>query len=313
MLPTSRGFVTQLLNSLRTLPRTSAHATNAATTNPLVDASEPVKKQLLALHVLFPNELLPALDLLDRRLVTRFCIRRGRGQRLGETAPPTHLAATLASTAALHNHEPNVENEVLQSDDDGTRGASKASVNDTVLTHAVGEIDSPDTEMVDVTHTEIESVVTHEIGHEPPNAEESSKDAVEQDTIYYVRSAQQRASRFNTSFDTTTSYEVRLKAWNCSCPAFSFSAFPSIHPEQPVPVYDPAEPDSTSYASDSETTGQETWSFGGMDSGDGAAPVCKHLLACVLVDRCPALFGDFVEERDVSVEEAAGWAAGWGD
>jgi len=39
--------------------------------------------------------------------------------------------------------------------------------------------------------------------------------------------------------------------------------------------------------------------------------MCKHLLACVLVERVAA-FGGFVEERRVSVEEVAGWAAGWG-
>lgn len=58
----------------------------------------------------------------------------------------------------------------------------------------------------------------------------------------------------------------------------------------------------------------ESWVFGGMSLGeDGVPPVCKHLLACVLVDRCKGLFGACVEERRVSVEEAAGWAAGWGD
>ena len=55
------------------------------------------------------------------------------------------------------------------------------------------------------------------------------------------------------------------------------------------------------------------WIFGGISLGDGMPPVCKHLLACVLAERCKGLFGGFVEERDVSVEEAAGWAAGWGD
>jgi hypothetical protein len=53
------------------------------------------------------------------------------------------------------------------------------------------------------------------------------------------------------------------------------------------------------------------WKFGGLTRGDDM-PVCKHLLACILVEYC-GLFADFVEEREVSVEEFAGWAAGWGD
>jgi hypothetical protein len=45
--------------------------------------------------------------------------------------------------------------------------------------------------------------------------------------VYYVRSAQRRTSRYGTSVDATSSYEVRLRAWNCSCPAFAFAAFPA--------------------------------------------------------------------------------------
>lgn len=58
---------------------------------------------------------------------------------------------------------------------------------------------------------------------------------------------------------------------------------------------------------------EASWVFGGVSLGNGMPPVCKHLLACVLVKRCKGLFGACVEERDVGIEEAAGWAAGWGD
>lgn len=40
-------------------------------------------------------------------------------------------------------------------------------------------------------------------------------------------------------------------------------------------------------------------------------PMCKHLLACVMVERWREFRGG-VEERRVSVEELAGWGAGWG-
>jgi hypothetical protein len=39
--------------------------------------------------------------------------------------------------------------------------------------------------------------------------------------------------------------------------------------------------------------------------------MCKHLLACILVERIEAL-KDYVEEKEASWEEIAGWAAGWG-
>jgi hypothetical protein len=127
---------------------------------------------------------------------------------------------------------------------------------------------------------------------------------------YYVRSAQQRSSRYSSSYDSTTSYEVRLLAWNCSCPAFAFAAFPAVHPEPIIPVYDPH--DNSTHKEPAEGTGK-AWMFGGASLGDAMPPACKHLLACVLVEKCAGLFGGYVEERVVSVEEAAGWAAGWGD
>jgi hypothetical protein len=310
-LPNSREFVTRLLNSLRTIPRTSADATNAATTNPLIHASEPVKEQLLALHVLFPNELLPALDLLDRRLVTRFRIRRGQDYRLNEAASSGRIVRTVASTAPLLSHGPNEEDVVAQSDDDYSGGAVKASAYDAALTHSIDQM-GPDAYMADAAHAEGETERENSIAKEGRN-NAATPNANTADAIYYVRSAQQRSSRYSASFDTITSYEVRLEAWNCSCPAFAFSSFPAIHPEPPVPVYNSAEPDPTSYALKTETAGQYRWAFGGISIGEGMAPVCKHLLACVVAERCAGLFGDFVEERDVSVEEAAGWAAGWGD
>lgn len=237
-LPAPREFVTQLLNSLPLLPQHNAD------TNPLHDAPEPVKRQLLSLQVLFPNEFLPALDLLDRRLVTRFCIDNS-------DPPPTGIS----STASVPKADPNTA---------------------------------------------------------PPDPTPHLAD-----TVHYVRSAQQRPSRFSTSFDTTASYEVRLSAWNCTCPAFAFAAFPSIHPEPPIPTYTShyesaltrdlagAEPDTERAAIE--------WVFGGMSLGEGIPPLCKHLLACVLAKRCKGVFGDCVEERMVGVETAAGWAAGWGD
>lgn len=218
MLPTSRDFVTQLLDSLPSLPHHNAES------NPLSDAPESVKKQLLSLQVLFPNEFLPALDLLDRRLVTRFLI---------------------------------------------------SSVETT------------------------------------PSANEDAAAQKVVDTVHYVRSAQQRPSRYSTSYDGITSYEVRLQAWNCTCPVFAFAAFPSVHPEPVMPAY--GGQNMGNHQSKAAVAEVAEWTFGGMSLCEGLPPVCKHLLACVLVTRCKGVFGGYVEEKSVSVETAAGWAAGWGD
>lgn len=52
------------------------------------------------------------------------------------------------------------------------------------------------------------------------------------------------------------------------------------------------------------------WEWGGLILGEEEVPLCKHLLACVLVERWDVASA-MVEERGVGREEAAGWAAGW--
>ncbi|KAJ8118808.1 hypothetical protein OPT61_g293 [Boeremia exigua] len=255
-LPTPRSFVTQLLDSL------ALHHQDSAEPIPLSDAPESLKKQLLSLQVLFPNEFLPALDLLDRRLVTRF--------QIGIDEPdPT--SSTNATTIAADVH--------MQGNNESLSDAA------------------------------------HSVTHGAPVIARATLDNT--DTVHYVRSAQQRSSRFSTSYDSTTSYEVRLLAWNCTCPAFAFAAFPSVYPEPAVPTY--TSPPTLGHTSvqDEDTEAEKTralrWVFGGVSLGEGMPPVCKHLLACVLAERCSGVLGDCMEKKRVSVEVAAGWAAGWGD
>jgi hypothetical protein len=98
-------------------------------------------------------------------------------------------------------------------------------------------------------------------------------------------------------------YVVRLTAWNCTCAAFAFAAFPC----------------TGSWAFGAETTGssrvvegegeEEGWSFGGVSLGGDGVPCCKHLLACLLAERWEAGFGSYVEERRVGRGEMAGLVA----
>ncbi|KAF2660880.1 hypothetical protein K491DRAFT_701425 [Lophiostoma macrostomum CBS 122681] len=286
-LPSSRAFVTQLLNSLHALPPPSVGTTNNAASNHLISAPEAVKKQLLTLHVLFPNEFLPALDLLDRHLVTRFRIRRNPDLEEEPHRPRN-------SSGASHG----IELEAAASRESGNGATTETSK--------------------DAAHLpQIRDAAETGTGA-PQRIQNHSGDAhakEEADTVYYVRSAQQRSSRYGSSIDSSASYEVRLRAWNCSCPAFAFSAFPSTHPEPralEVAFDDALRGIVDAVGGDMQGEREEAWSFGGAGLGTGMPPVCKHLLACVLVERCP-IFSGFVEGRDVSVEEAAGWAAGWGD
>jgi len=297
---TPRTVLTELLASLpsnatsRSISSSTAAGLPTASNAPLPIAAKPL---LLTLHVLFPTEFLPALDLLDRGLVTRFRIREDNHAAHSEGSPstvPHGHASTRGSEGGtvLQGQQPEKEASSLQV----APGGGAATIPANAMTDA-------DTEMLDVAARDQRSHTS--LGNDGDGGREA-QDVQKEDedtwSVYHVRSAQQpRASRYSSSVDTTTSYEVRLRAWNCSCPAFAFAAFPSG-------AGGLRDWDGGAEFGD----GEEGWRFGGLSVGAATPAVCKHLLACVLVERCE-LFKGYVQERDVSVEEAAGWAAGWGD
>ncbi|KAJ6096751.1 hypothetical protein N7486_007497 [Penicillium sp. IBT 16267x] len=196
-----------------------------------------VKPLMLTLHCLFPNDLLPALDILDRRLVQRL-VREDRAI----TTVPEHQNTGQAETAHVYDYNSQLEDIFF------VISASAA----------------------------------------PPQGAPSST--------------------FPTQ-EQLKGYEVRLHAWACTCPTFTLSAFRDIHSRMDVS----AELPSGSVLRD---LGHGCYPFGGTLScvtDRGSPPVCKHILACILFARCPGLFGGSGDgRRPVSVEELAGWCAGWG-
>jgi hypothetical protein len=295
-LPPPRTFVTQLLASIPKLaPQAAPTVPGIPSNSPLHSASEPVKKQLMTLHVLFPNEFLAALDLLDRRLVTRFRIRplpedaAPQGEALAEDARTLSGFSELGDAVAWESGGMMSAPEVLMRDADTEAGS---------LFPRISERDDSEFLRKDIDVAQ---------QHRP---EDAVREAEVMDTVYYVRSAQQKPSRYSTSYDSTASYEVRLRSWNCSCPAFAFNAFPGVYSESPVA--DVGSLRAPDVDVEGVMEGDRSWIFGGLSLGDAMPPVCKHLLACVLVERC-ALFVTYVEEKEVSLEEAVAWAAGWGD
>ncbi|KAI9923690.1 hypothetical protein ASPWEDRAFT_120550 [Aspergillus wentii DTO 134E9] len=186
-----------------------------------------VKPLMLTLHCLFPNELLLALDILDRGLVRRFVT----GDAIDNP------------TADLHNREIPIY----------------------------------------------------------------TTDPVED--IFIVLSA--------SAVTEDKGYEVRLQAWNCTCPTFTLSAFR----DSESPTSENASPTSTANETNlvdppKDQGGNCQYQFGGTLTRGSAGlspPVCKHILASILTARCPALFGRGAEDiKSVSARELAGWCAGWG-
>ena len=315
-LPDPRTLLTALVNALP--PPQPANTT--ATSNPLATLPQSSKNLLLTLHVLFPHELLPALDLLDRHLVTRFRITRASRSDVSAAASSKATASTSISISTSTAPGPRATPPSEQrSNADAAPSIARTASQDadaSLNSHVSGLIR---TAGAPAQHAEIagdagvegvagEDAAPRPRGAVPRSPELACGSAPVDDAgpyVYYVRSAQRRTSRYGTSVDATSSYEVRLRAWNCSCPAFAFAAFPASV------VGTEGEAEAALDEEQERDTGAG-WKFGGVGLGGGTPPVCKHLLACVLGEWCE-LFKGFIEERDVSVEEAAGWAAGWGD
>ncbi|KAJ5643106.1 uncharacterized protein N7484_005613 [Penicillium longicatenatum] len=229
-------------------PRTQSGPQGRRQQNPLsgLSASQltKIKPLLLTLHCLFPNDLLPALDILDRRLVQRL-VREDK-----------------AVTTPEHNDR-------LATEHQNTGQAETAYV------------DKNNSQLEDIFFVISASTA-------PPQGVPSST--------------------FPTQ-EQLKGYEVRLHAWACTCPTFTLSAFRDIYSRMDVS----AEIPSGSVLRD---FGPGCYPFGGTLScvtDRGSPPVCKHILACILFARCPGLFGGSGDgRRPVSMEELAGWCAGWG-
>jgi hypothetical protein len=123
----------------------------------------------------------------------------------------------------------------------------------------------------------------------------------------------------NTSSKPPKTNTVRLGAWNCTCAAFAFAAFPSDDAPSPLVQQQrqQQQQDQQYWRQQKDEQGKEEkedeWTFGGMSIGGDCAnetiPACKHLLACLLADRWTGALGRYVIERRIRREEMAGIVA----
>ncbi|KAF2146053.1 uncharacterized protein K452DRAFT_305041 [Aplosporella prunicola CBS 121167] len=300
-LPSPRALLTRILAGL-SAPISSPDAddhdvppppglTPAATLRAL---PEKQRNLLLTLHVLFPHELLPALDLLDRGCVMRLSV-------IGASSGGD--AAAVGSSAEEKGTRETGGSGNADADADASADAGPAQHSASTSSIAAGRARR----------------------HGGSGSSSGRTSAPQPPPIYYVRSAQPRPQQHwrsrnrhhhddddNDADDAgPTHYEVRLAAWSCSCPAFAVSAFPALSADASRKLED---------CDDGVVDGEDDSgvdSFGGLRSGKDLPPVCKHLLASVLAERAGWLFGAAVGvvgegQGGVSAEAAAGWAAGWG-
>ncbi|EFQ32912.1 hypothetical protein CGRA01v4_00633 [Colletotrichum graminicola] len=271
-LPAPRVVITNLINSLTSasLPPPSPNTvTTDGAQNPLRSLPQSHRTLLATLHVLFPSLVLPALDLLDRNLVTRVVPEpaspSGRGRGGDDPADPAP-AHHRRSPERAHN-----------------AGAADAQRPSTPLSSQ----DSP----------------------HPQKVPRSSSAA-----FHLVRSLASTMTRRNyavaTSASASTTYLVRLDAWNCTCANFAFEAFPASAAIAGDVFEDEIKgADADDDSNEGGMGGMGGWQFGGLsldgiDSGD--VPCCKHLLACLLSEQWGDELGKYVTEKRVSREEMAG-------
>lgn len=279
-LPTLRVLVNTLLSTLPASLPVEAHTSS----NPLKQAPPSVRSFLSTLHIIFPSLLLPALDLLDRRLVTRVIEQKPMLSRTAQRAGPEQRRDQ--PPIPILDHGDPVEEVTKRTSTEGVEAAVPS--------------------------------ITRDGGDQAPTKDYHPHRI--QNTLYLIRSSQSSRSRNYPD----KSYSVRLHAWNCTCAAFAFSAFPgpassegTIDAWQDLPsIWDFACNSHGSSEGDpgkgeSEGDGVED-PFGGV-SGDGvdggAVPCCKHILACLLADRWENWLGNFVTQREAGREEMAGLAA----
>ncbi|KAJ0423827.1 hypothetical protein BJY00DRAFT_277502 [Aspergillus carlsbadensis] len=232
-----------------------------------------LKPLMLTLHCIFPNELLLALDIIDRGLVRR---------------------VLTEDTTVPAKREPEIS----------------------------------------------------ETEHQKKSKSDSS--STWKEDFFFVTSASttsNRQLRSNTqpkphqqNHWQTKGYEVRLQAWSCTCAAFTLSTFRNLGPEPSSPLspsperlksgvnerVDDKSPSSTSdhagevgAQADADVDDIGAYPLGGTlpMHPESSPAVCKHILACLLVAKCPGLGGKsggggrFAALR---MGEVAALCAGWG-
>lgn len=327
-LPSSAGFIDRLINELASFqadlpsnttteldpPRTQSTHQPKLPQNALSRLSPSqlakVKPLLLTLHCLFPNDLLPALDILDRRLVQRIVVRGDKTNAVPSASTPEDHQTVSSPRNDQETHHDQSDTRINQTTPDDTTE------------------DTPNEDLFGFVFlvTSASSAPAYPIPAPPTTSSTTS------------------TSTYTTNTQPQKVYEVRLNAWNCTCPTFTLSTFrdldsrlhsiskpnhtPTVHPSprfrfsSPPPSNTVMLRDQDDGSASASASVSAVYPFGGTltcPTDRDSPPACKHILACVLFARCPRLFGGGGDDNDdddrgvdVSMEELAGWCAGWG-
>jgi hypothetical protein len=314
-LPPPTALIKSLLTHLSTLNSSFSYTPNvnpndSTTTSPLNpnsnqtsappppslnDLSPHVKPLMLTLHAMFPDTLLPALDVLDRGFVVRLVLdmaagldgeneehrdqRRRRDSR-GDEVRVEKRGLDDSMAAEVQRNLPKA------------RGGRSTTGLSSITTD---ELAASNQSHTDQSHRRPQPTSAPFAATPYPNPISTSPQPPPPST-YFIRST-----------TSPTHYSTSLISWSCTCPSFIFSAFKSSSLLDHASTISPATNGSTKDTSD--------WVFGGLGrerEAPGEIPICKHLLALLLAEKVGSIFGSRVQERKVGLDEFAGWGGGWG-
>ncbi|KAI1866307.1 uncharacterized protein JN550_007695 [Neoarthrinium moseri] len=298
-LPAPRAVLTALLNTLAVqrppspeVPPPAAgrdvarpggktnthHHQPSPASNPLARLPPQARPLLTTLHVLYPALLLPALDLLDRGLVTRVLVDDDEAVVAAPPASsPPFPRPPAACGASEEGEDVDQQEEADQARRDAAAGTfhlvrSAQAGSRRGRREAAGATAGGSTYVVRTAAWNCDCAAFAYRAFPPPSHSSTSTTA-----------ATMSATR------TAGAYRIGpAKTWGYDDETGGMATGPG-----------------------------QKWEFGGLsldDDGDGGGtgspPCCKHLLACVLAERWGSVLGGYVGERRVGRVEAAGLIGG---
>jgi hypothetical protein len=207
--PTERQILTALINSISsTAPSPAQHARDERRydteqpRNALSDLPEGARSLLMTLHVIYPSLVLPALDLLDRKLVIKL--------RLVGAATDDQRTSALTGPAdfsvrSLGHSEVVAESSTVPDPVHARRTAASSSL-------AIGK-----QQQLYVVQSGQNIFTRRTWQSDVDDGGDGSENAARSGVAHYL---------------------VHLEAWNCSCVGFAFAAYPVTEATTPFPKTD---------------------------------------------------------------------------
>jgi hypothetical protein len=193
--------------TVNTLAAQSSQPSSTQSDSPLLnlapDALDAAKSLIISLHVIFPHELLPALDLLDRGLVNK--VIQSTAEETSSEDQPKETDPRI---------ETSINEDINISSSQGTASTPKT---------APRQGPSPNSQGTTITQSNLYYVQSASAtSHVPTPVNNPS--ALSSDTAPSDSGSTWNPRRRGTQ----TYYEIRLDSWNCTCAAFSFSVLKSL-------------------------------------------------------------------------------------